>query len=194
MASIPKKHSLADMQHSGAHLPQEFNDKEYDREVLQLEGTCETVVDEGLAREATTLGIDLSQILAASQNPHISVCDSAATVDSERIRTSSMESEASGSTGMTSTSSNDPPKIVAPSISSNISSEKRPLSFSAYNRFLAQTEAKQQAIEALANTTSSRRAPSIFSVSTQKSYNGLKSSFKSHFKLRRIKASTGDLM
>ena len=194
MVSIPKKRSLADMQHTGGSLSQEFNDADYDREVLQLEGTCETAVNEALMLEARTLGVDLSQTFVASQNGHISVCDSAATVGSEHIRTSSMESEASASTGITSISSNERSTAGVPPITRKIN-ERRPLSFSAYDRFLAQLEAQEQArIEALGHIASSKRAPSIFSVSTQKSYNGLKNSFKNHFKLRRNKASTGDLM
>jgi hypothetical protein len=195
MASIPKKRSLADMQHNGGSLAQEFNDADYDREVLQLEGTCETEVDEALAREATTLGVDLTQTFVASQKGHISVCDSAATIGSEHIRTSSMESAASASTGLTSVMSNDQSIIGVPPITRMNVSDRRPLSFSAYDRFLAQLEAQEQArIEALGHSTSSKRAPSVFSVSTQKSYNGLKASFKSHFKLRKNKDSTGDLM
>jgi hypothetical protein len=194
MASIPKKRSLADMQHTGGSSSREFNEADYNREVLQLEGACETAVDVALMREATTLGVDLSQTFVASQKGHVSVCDSAATVGSEHIRTSSMESEASASTGITSISSNERSTAGMPPITRKIS-EKRPLSFSVYDRFLAQLESQEQArIEALGHIVSSRRAPSIFSVSTQKSYNGLKSSFKSHFKLRRNKASTGDLM
>lgn len=194
MSSIPKKRSLADMQHSGGQLPQEFNDSDYEKEVLQLEGTCEIVVDEALAREATTLGIDLLRILTASLNADISGRDSTATATSDGIRTSSVESGASASTGITSSSSNHQSIIGSPSIASKVSTDKRPLSFSAYGRFLAKLEAQQQAIEGLAHITPSKRPPSIFSVSTQKSYNGLKSSFKSHFKLRRHKTSTGDLM
>jgi hypothetical protein len=194
MASIPKKRSLADMQHTGEASSQEFNDTDYEREVLQLDGTCETAVDEALMREATTFGVDLSQTFIASQKGHISICDSAATVGSEHIRTSSMESEASASTGITSISSAARSTAGVPPITRKIT-EKRPLPFSAYDRFLAQLDALEQArIEALGHIASSKRAPSIFSVSTQKSYNGLRSSFKSHFKLRRSKASTGDLM
>jgi hypothetical protein len=188
------KRSLADMQHTGASSSQEFNDTDYDKEVLQLEGTCETAVDEALMREATTLGVDLSQIFIASQKGHVSMCDSAATVGSEHIRTSSMESEVTASTCITSISSNKRSTVSLPPATRKIS-EKRPLSFSVYDRFLAQLEAQEQArIEALGHIASSKRAPSILSVSTQKSYNGLKSRFKSHFKLRRNKASTGDLM
>jgi hypothetical protein len=194
MASIPKKRSLADMQHTGGPPSQEFNDADYDRVVLLLEGTCETAVDEALAREAVTLGVDLSQTFGSSQKSHASVCDSAATVGSEHLRTSSMESAASASTGITSISSNERPTVPTPPITRKIN-EKRPLSFSAYDRFLAQLEAQEQArIEALGHIVSSKRAPSIFSVSTQKSYNGIKSGFKSHFKLRRNKASTGNPM
>lgn len=194
MASIPKKRSLADMQHTGGSSSQEFDDLDYDREVLQLEGTCEMAVDEALMREATTLGVDLSQAFVASQKGHISVCDSAATVGSEHIRTSSMESEASASTGITSISSNGRSTAGLPPITLKIN-EKRPLSFSTYDHFLAQLEAQEQArIAALGHIASSKRAPSIFSVSTQKSYNGPKGSFKSHFKLRRNKTSTGNLM
>jgi hypothetical protein len=194
MATIPIKRSLADIQHTGGPSSQEFNDADYDREVLQLEGTCETAVDEALAREAVTLGVDLSQTFVLSQNGHISVCDSAATIGSDHLRTSSMESEASASTGLTSISSNGRSITGIPPITRKMS-EKRPLSFSAYDRFLAQLEAQEQArIEALGHIVSSKRAPSIFSVSTQKSYNGIKSSFKSHFRLRRNKVSTGNLV
>lgn len=194
MATIPKKRSLADMQRTSGPVPQEFNDADYDREVLQLEGTCETAVDEALTREAITLGVDISQTFVSSQIGHVSVCDSTATVGSEHLRTSSMESEASASTGITSLSSNEQSIASMPPITRKIT-EKRPLSFSAYDRLLAQLEAQEQArIEALGHTVSSKRAPSIFSVSTQKSYNGMKNSFKSHFKLRRNKASTRNLM
>src|ERR1700737_4566732 len=106
-------------------------------------------MDEALVREAISLGVDLSQTFLVSQNGHISVCDSAATVGSEHLRTSSMESEASASTGITSISSNERSTASIPPIPQRIS-EKRPLSFSTYDRFLAQLEAQEQArIEAL---------------------------------------------
>ncbi len=194
MASVPKKRSLADMQHTGGHSWLEFNAAHYDREVLELEGTCESAVDEALAREAITLGVDLSQVHGASQNGHISVCDSATTVGSDHLRTSSMETGASASTGITSISSNERSTAGMSPITRKIS-EKRPLSFSAYDRFLAQLEAQEQArIEGLGHVPSAKRAPSIFSVSTQKSYNGIKSTIKSHFKLRRNKIPSGNLM
>jgi hypothetical protein len=186
MVPIPKKRSLADMQNTDVLLPEEYNDKDYEREVLKLEDRNEEAVDEELVQQAAELGVDVSSVPPTTQNGHISVCESTATSSSLRPRTDSTGSQESTSTVLTFRSSdgqllNGTSPVLRPRIS-----KKRSLSFSEYDRYLALIEAQQQvAINGPTHTKPSQPAPSIFSVTTRTSYTTIKSSFTRRFKLRR---------
>lgn len=176
------------MQNTDVSLPEEYNDKDYEREVLKLEDRNEEAVDEELVQQAAELGIDVSPAPPTTQNGHISVCESTATSSSLRPRTDSTGSQESTSTVLTFRSSdgqflNGTSPVLRPRIS-----KKRSLSFSEYDRYLALIEAQQQvAINGPTHPKPSQPAPSIFSVTTRTSYTTIKSSFKRRFKLRRSK-------
>jgi hypothetical protein len=193
VALVLRKRSLADMQHTDGTLSTtEYDDGDYVREVLQLEdGQTEEAIDQELTKEAEKLGITISRPPTPNGNPHISMCESAITVGSHHARTGSTGSEGSDSTGMTSRSSNE--ELDAPSNVRKRSSSRRSLSFSEYEKYLAQTEA-QNAAKAGFNPPPmpSEPAPSLFSVSTRRSYVSIKNGIKSRFRLRRNRTSTDE--
>ncbi len=198
MAPVTRKRSLADMQHSEGTPPTEYNNEDYVREVLQLEnGQTEALFDESLIQEAEKLGITISRPPTANENgnpAHHSMCESANTVASHHVRTASSESQDSASTGMTSRSSNNQSDLSLPLPSRKRSSARRSMSFSEYEKYLAQHDAQE------ANKQGSyppppipnEPAPSLFSVSTRKSYASIKSNFKNRFRLRRKNSSLED--
>jgi hypothetical protein len=191
IASISRKRSLADMQHTDGTLPTEYNDSDYVREVLQLEdGHTEEIVDQDLTKEAEKLGITISRPSTPNDNPHISMCESAITVGSHHARTGSTGSEESNSTGMTSRSSNEQLDSSTPPHARKRSSSRRSLSFSEYEKYLAQTEA-QGAAKTGYNPPPipNEPAPSLFSVSTRRSYVSIKNGFKNRFRFRRNRTS-----
>jgi hypothetical protein len=191
IAPISRKRSLADMQHTDGTLPTEYSDSDYAREVLQLEdGQTEEGVDQDLTKEAEKLGIIISRPPTPNDNPHISMCESAITVGSHHARTGSTGSEASDSTGMTSRSSNEQLENSTPLHARKRSSSRRSLSFSEYEKYLAQTEA-QDAAKSGYNPPPipNEPAPSLFSVSTRKSYVSIKNGFKNRFRFRRNRTS-----
>jgi hypothetical protein len=186
-------------------VPTEYNDEGYFYEVLHFEeGQTEAQFDEQLAREAEKLGITISRPpTAQGQNEnHNSVCESARTEPSLYARTASPGSAGSVSTGLTSTSSNELPDNSTPSHArirpisrrrplsissiSDYTLNRRSLSISDYEIYLAQHEA-QEAMKSgvVPPPIPAERAPSLFSVSTRRSYIGVKNGIKSKFKLRR---------
>lgn len=191
MAPISRKRSLADMQHTDSTLPTEYSDSDYCREVLQLEdGQTEEAVDQNLTKEAEELGITISRPPTPNNNPHISICESAITVGSHHARTGSTGSEGSNSTGMTSRSSNEQLDGLTPAQVRKRPVSRRSLSFSEYEKYLAQTEAQDAAksgynIPPIPNEP----APSLFSVSTRKSYVSIKNGIKNRFRFRRNRTS-----
>lgn len=171
----------------------EYNDNDYVREVLQLEnGRTEALFDEDLAQEAEKLGITISRPSTPKNNheTHISMSNSATTVASHR-RTASSSSNGSASTGITSRSSDEQPELSP--ISKKRSPARRNLSFSEYERYLEQHEAQDITKSIYPPPIPAEPAPSLFSVSTRKSYASIKSTFTKRFRLRRSKSSQGDI-
>jgi hypothetical protein len=196
MAPIPRKRSLADMQNVDSAVPAEYNDEDYFREVLHLEeGQTETVFDEKLAQEAEKLGITISRPPTPNtQNAnHNSMCESALTEASQHARTASSGSQGSVSTGMTSRSSNDQLDNSTPFHARKRSISRRSLSFTEYEKYLTQHEA-QEAMKTgfVLPPMASERAPSLFSVSTRRSYVSIKNGIKHRFKIRRNKSCHED--
>lgn len=196
MAPIPpvplsRKRSLADMQHTDGTLPIEYSDSDYAHEVLQLEeGQTEEAIDQDLTTEAEKLGITLSRPLSPNGNPHISMCESAMTVGSRHARTGSTGSEGSTSTGMTSRSSHEDNSTL---YARRRSSSRRSLSFSEYEKYLAQTEAQDAAKSGFnAPPIPLEPTPSLFSVSTRRSYVSIKNGIKNRFRIRRNRSSSVD--
>lgn len=154
----------------------EFNDEDYCRDVLQLdEHMTEDTLDQELLNDAAIYGIEM-----APSKAHISVCDSMATIESAHARTGSMASCASLSTNATSRSSSDDLK----------SHERQSPSFSDYDRYLQRADSAVL----VAPPMPPEPAPSIFSVSTRKSYSSIKSGISSRFRgFRRMKASNANM-
>ena len=200
MATIPQKRSLADMQHtdassnSGTTVPFEYNDSDYIREVLQLDdGITEALFDEHLVEQASKLGIAISRPSTPTpQNiAHISMCESAIT--SHHARTASTGSQESASTGMTSRSSNEQVDHLTPPQARKRPSSRRSLSFSEYEKYLTQIEQAEAKTGLVPNPMPSEPAPSLFSVSTRRSYVSIKNGLKSRFRLKRSRASQDSL-
>ena len=191
MAPIPRKRSLADMQKPDDAPLIEYNDVEYFREVLQLEeGETESILDHTLLELAEKLGITIARPATPKGNQNSVqnlMRESAITVATNHARTASTGSRESHSTGITSRSSHDQSHDAS---RRRRSESRRSRSFSEYEKFLLQ--AKAQALSAtgfVAPPIPSEPAPSLFSVSTRKSYQSIKSNFKNKFRLRRSKGS-----
>lgn len=162
--------------------PVEFNDADYIREVLQLEGgATEDVYDEALAKEAERLGIIIARTPTPSQAAYNSVRESAITATSRHARTTSSGSQGTISTGLTSRSSFA--ASTAPQTRKR-SNARRSLSFSGYEDLAVQTIAGFSSTRA-----SAEPAPSLFSVSTRRSFSSIRSGIKNRFKLRRTKST-----
>ena len=199
---MPPKRSLADMQHTDSTTnnnpvePAEYNDSDYFREVLQLDdGTTESLFDEHLVQQASKLGITISRppTPTAQNAAHNSMCESAITVASHHARTSSTGSQGSGSTGMTSRSSNEQLDNSTPPQARKRPNSRRSLSFSEYEKYLMQAEQAEAKTGFVPPPIPAEPAPSLFSVSTRRSYVSIKNGFKSRFRLRRSKTSQDNL-
>ncbi|KAG0646946.1 Ariadne ubiquitin ligase [Hyphodiscus hymeniophilus] len=182
-SSITRKRSLNDKQHNQSVLPTEYSDSDFARDVLQLEdGQTEDTIDRSLTEEADKLGITIARPPTPIDNPHVSMCESAITVGSQHARTGSTGSQTSNSTGMTSRSSTgDTPTLHAKPLTS-----RRSLSFSDYEKYLAQTEAQDAAKSGFnPPLVPPEPAPSLFSVSTRRSYVSIKNGIKSRLRFRK---------
>ena len=190
---ISRKRSLADMEHAEATIPVEFNDGDYLREVLQLnEGRTEAFFDDDITREAEKLGIAITRSSTPSRNPHDSLCESAATVASHH-RTASSGSQESTSTGLTSTLSNEHSDFPTSMQSRKRNSTRRSLSFSEYEKYLGQMEKQRGTTAGLAAPPiPAEPAPSLFSVSTRRSYQSIRNGFKNRFRLSRKRSASRD--
>lgn len=190
MVPIPRKRSLADMADTQAlegGTPIEYNDDDYFREVLQLkDGRTEAFFDDEILSQAEKLGITIARSATPIPNNHDSMCESANTVASRHARTASSDSCGSNSTGLTSRSSIDQLDNLTPMQSRKRSSARRSLSFSEYEKYLSQTQAQEKNIMNLvAPPMPAEPAPSLFSVSTRRSYQSIRNGLKSRFKLRK---------
>jgi hypothetical protein len=196
MAPIPQKRSLADMQHPEGTLPLEYNDDDYIREVLLLEdGRTEAFFHNELTSQAEKLGITITRPATPNPNNHDSMCESANTVASHHARTASSGSRGSDSTGLTSRSSIDQMDALTPIQSRKRSNARRSLSFSEYEKFISQAQAHENGkLGFVPPAMPAEPAPSLFSVSTRRSYQSIRNGLKSRFKLRRkSSASREDL-
>lgn len=197
MAPIPQKRHHDDMQHPTTCItsPTEYNDSDYIREVLQFEdGQTETVFDDGLLQQAERLGITISRPQSPTQNA--SMCQSPTTDASHHARTASSGSRESTSTAMTVDSFGGQDADFSSSTQTQMRkrpSTRRSLSFSEYEKYLEQTTA-QQASQLVFSPPPIpvESAPSIFSVSSRKSYQSLRNGIKNKFRLRRGRNASMD--
>ena len=176
MTPVLRKRSLADTKHPAPvdqPVPTEYNDADYVREVLQLRpGQTEALLDDHILREAGSLGITISRPATAKNDNAIdnSLSES---VLSQHARTVSTGSDRSQSTGMTSRSSADYHYHLDAPQSKRRPASRRSLSFSGYEKFLEQAETSN-AKPKLSIPIPVEPAPSLFSVSTKKSYASIK--------------------
>jgi len=177
------------MKNTERSLPTDHADTQYCHDVLQLEdGLTEAAFDQILAREAENLGITIARPPTPNPKHHISMCESAITVGSHHARTGSTGSEGSNSTGMTSRSSTGD----APTLHAKRCMTRRSLSFSEYEKYVVQTEAPAVAKPGYNIPIPPEPAPSLFSVSTRRSYVSIKNGIKSRFRLRRTRKAVDE--
>lgn len=194
MGLLTRKRSLADLRSTMGAVSAEYNDSDYVREVLQLAiGNTEALFDESINQEAEKLGITISRPSTPKNNHenHNSLSNSAVTVGSHHARTTSSSSQESASTGMTSRSSIEQAENFTLSQARKRSCAKMNLSFSEYERYLAQHNAQEA--RNYPPPLPAEPAPSLFSVSTRKSYNSIKRTFSRRFRLRRSKSTQDDI-
>lgn len=184
IASVSRKRSLADMQVTDDTLPVEFKDEDFMREVLQLgNGKTEADLEDGIAELAQKFGITMARPQAVNENAHNSMC--ASTVESRHVRSSSTGSQGSDSTGFTSRASFEQ---FNNNSTTSTNTARKSLSFCEYERYLqAQEHTPKSGF--VSPPIPAEPAPSLFSVSTKKSYVSIKNGFKRLGKLRRTKAS-----
>lgn len=173
----------------------EFNDIEYVREVLRLDdGKTEAILDATFTTLAEELGITTTTTRPSSRNgAHASMCDSSATFTTNHARTGSTTSRHSTSTGITSRSSNE--AIYENGNSARRSEVRNSVSFTEYEKLVQDTEAQLLITTGIAPPPipTTKTAPSLFSVSTRKSYSSFKSNFKNKFRFRRSNVSQENL-
>lgn len=147
----------------------EFNDTDYFDQVLSFQGgpNTEEDIDRILAEEAAILGVEVAPPITSYE----SLYDSTGTVQSRHARTGSSASQASVSTNATSRSSTEDAK-------------SQNTSFDEYDQFIQQLD-----LYPPLPSQHTGQAPSLFSVSTKKSYSSIKDGIKNRFRMRRNKAS-----
>lgn len=172
-----------DMQHNDAAQPIEYNDADYFREVLQWEGQeqTEALFDERLNKEAEKLGISIT---SPSTDEITNTCESPFS-HLHHTHTSSSVSQDSDSTGLTSRSSTE--HLEIPSIPQpwKRNAVRRSLSFSGYEKYVKQVDAQTATPSPLPIPVSSPEpAPSLFSISSRRSYASLRNGIKIRFRLK----------
>ncbi|RDL31495.1 Uncharacterized protein BP5553_09704 [Venustampulla echinocandica] len=208
--SVLRKCSLSDVQRADGHgpAPAEYSNRDYVREVLQLQrqlgnDQAEALVDETLVQEAETWGIAITttvpgpatskggqdQNAADNSNP-----PSKSTVALHHTRCPSSGSHETNSTVGTSRSSREQADNPARPQFRRRSSSKKTLSFSDYEKYLAEVRAQDNTqVEYVAPPAPKDPAPTLFSLSTRKSHAGIKKRLKRSFSVRRRSSTQDDI-
>jgi hypothetical protein len=200
MVAAVRNRSVSDAQRTDGLIPVEYSDEEYVREVLQLNrGDTEALFDNTLVQQAQNLGITVEKAPISNEFQHgaqQSLSESANTATTRHTRTASCGSQESASTGITSRSSNEQTRPFG-THSAQVRrrpSSTRSLSFSEYEKYLAQLQAQNtRQSTTLPPPIPIEPAPSLFSVSTRKSYTSIKNGIRTRLRLRRNKNSQEDL-
>ncbi|KAF7917556.1 hypothetical protein BELL_1184g00010 [Botrytis elliptica] len=180
--------SHLDMQYEAAP-PIEYNDDDYFREVLQLDGLIPTEMqfDERLNKEAENLGISITGP-SADERIDSPPCESPFN-QSHHTHTDSSLSQESDSTGLTSRSSNEHLDISSLPQPWKRPTARRSLSFHDYEKFVKQIDAQNKhPLPPPIPVSSPESAPSLFSVSSKRSYISIKNGIKTRFR-RKPKTS-----
>jgi hypothetical protein len=172
---------------------EEFRHSIYDREVLQLDQGTEEAFDSKLASEAEALGIEIpAEAVKIGHAAQTSLCESSDTTISGHARSGSSGSQESASTELT--SEDEGTANGGSPILRTRSGRGRSRSFGEYDRYLAHTAKQSGGSGHYAHLKPPPEpAPSLFSVSTRKSYSSIKSSIKARLRLRKNTASMEDL-
>ncbi|KAK8122506.1 hypothetical protein PG984_011176 [Apiospora sp. TS-2023a] len=196
------KPALAETPHpspADGTAPPELSDADFLSQVLQTRAdNTERWLDD-LINKAASLGISISRpstaLSAAAEPSNFRTAESSVTLETSHTRTASTGSNGSSSTAMTSDDDNhqqlSPQK---PNINNNNNGiltrrRSRTLTFAQYDKYLAQINPNinQPKFLLIPPPPPERTsAPSLFSVSTRKSYNGLRNGF---LKIRRKRKS-----
>ncbi|KAI0169742.1 hypothetical protein GGR52DRAFT_480457 [Hypoxylon sp. FL1284] len=176
--------------------PPELEDADYLSQVLQRSPDEAEAYLEQLITKATNLGIAISRPSTAAsmdnkQNP--SGAESSVTIDTNHVRTASTNSHGSASTNMTShSSSNEHTEPLGRIITRKRS---RALTFAQYENYLAQADPTLNQPKFMSSSTiEAESAPSLFSVSTNRSYISFKRGLSKLRRGRRIASCPGDMV
>ncbi|KAK8103763.1 IBR domain-containing protein [Apiospora kogelbergensis] len=204
LPAVPKP-ALAETSHPGTAegiAPPELSDAEFLSQVLQTRADNTERWLNDLINEAASLGISISRpstaLSAPAEPSNFRTAESSVTLETSHTRTASSGSNGSSSTAMTSDDDNQhhcPPQKPNHDNNNNTTTSflarrrSRNLTFSQYDKYLAQinpnmTQPKFLPIPPIPRERAS--APSLFSVSTKKSYNGLRNGI---LKIRRKRKS-----
>ena len=176
MMPISRNRSLSDL--DNIEPPEELDEREYAKEVLQLTSEeTEDVLDKQIVHEAAGLGITVSRPATANNNGHISQCESSITIETRHTRSGSTASQSSDSTSMTSRSSNEQIGFDSHAPSTGT------LSFTEYDKYLEQIAIQKVAGKLPPPPIPTETTPSLFSVSTRLSYITIKSSLKNRLRI-----------
>ncbi|KAI0838216.1 hypothetical protein F5Y06DRAFT_52472 [Hypoxylon sp. FL0890] len=181
-ASVQKQPSM-DLAGDPDGTPPELREADYLTQVLQLSPEKSEAYLNELIMKATKLGIAMScpSSVASIDKRNPSGAESSVTIDTNHARTTSTGSEGTASTNLTSNSSNN----GFPEPTGRIITRKRSraLTFALYENYLAQVEPNLNQPKFISpSPTETESAPSIFSVSTSRSYLSLRRGLS---KLRR---------
>jgi len=168
----------------------ELNDADYFAEVLELSGKSEEVLDQEIAKRATSLGIEVPTRPPTADKRNTSSAESSSTVATYHVRTFSSASRGSASTALTTHSSVivviPVPNDTAPTLPTPRRRSKT-LSFSHYDKYLAQIDPNINQPKFLKEPPPDVDVSgvSLFSVSTRKSFASVKSGIKKRIKWKR---------
>lgn len=189
---LPIAHNASPAEPVTDNAPDELNDLSYLVEVLRSVDT-EQHIEQDLITRAAALGISIPTPPSPPEDTNSPGAESDATLSSTHARNTSSGSDNTTDTAMTSNPPSrpdtgaEPHENSPPLPSSRVRS--RSLNFSTYDKYLAQLEpnlCQPKFHKRLPEPTNP--APSIFSVSTRKSYISIKNGFKA--KVRWKKPST----
>ncbi|KAI2617065.1 hypothetical protein GGR54DRAFT_210286 [Hypoxylon sp. NC1633] len=190
-----KPPSFLDLAYGPDGTPPELKDADYSNQVLLLSPETTEAYLDGLITKATNLGIAISRPSSAAsiddkRNP--SGAQSSITVDTNHARTTSTGSEGSASTNITSHSSNN----GSPNPSTRVLTRKRSraLTFALYENHLVQVDPILKQPKFLSSSpTETESTPSIFSVSTSRSYLSIKRGLSKLRHRRKTPPYPGDM-
>lgn len=190
LATIPPvAHNASPADAATDNAPDELNDLSYLVEVLRSVET-EQNIEQDLITRAATLGISIPAPPLPSEDTHSPGAESDATLSSTHARNTSSGSEDTTNTAMTSNPPSRPntgaePHDHAPPVPSS-RARSRSLNFSTYDKYLAQLEPNLCQPKILKRPpTPTNPAPSIFSVSTRKSYISIKNGLKAKVRWKK---------